>query len=160
MARPVIRHIRKHDQLPTSHQFVPLMMYLAQGPLMRICLEDYHIYSVVWYPSSIRFAVDSNYSAVITHNVPQRPGVLALSHWSDGNPYYSGGPPSSPAVLHISRAWVLYNISNMTLACQATNMPCRAGAAGLLPLSGTSPSGLSSSVSFSLLDLTCPCGLD
>jgi hypothetical protein len=78
----------------------------------------------VWNASSIEFAVDGNFNSQITTNVPQAPGVLSLSHWSDGNPQYSGGPPTSKATLTVSRSWAFYNATRASLPCKTTNAPC------------------------------------
>jgi len=97
----------------------------------------------VWNASSIEFAVDGNFSSQITTNIPQDPGVLSFSHWSDGNPQYSGGPPTSKATLTVSRSWVFYNATRASLPCKKTNAPCTGsqvvGASYSLPIQSAFP---------------------
>lgn len=84
----------------------------------------FHNYSFVWDASTVNYAIDGNWSSQITVNVPQAPGVLSLSLWSDGNQNYSGGPPASTATVTVSRSWVFYNATGASLPCQQTNTPC------------------------------------
>jgi len=84
----------------------------------------FHNYSFVWNSSSIEFGIDNNWSSQIVTNVPQAPGALSISLWSDGNPNYSGGPPTSTATLTVSRLWVFYNATGASLPCKETNAPC------------------------------------
>jgi hypothetical protein len=101
----------------------------------RCTVQSFHNYSFVWNSTAVIFGVDGNYSATITTNVPQLPGVLSLAHWSDGNQNYSGGPPLSPATMIVSRAWVWYNSStpsppncqNVSLQSCSTGPPTSSG---------------------------------
>jgi hypothetical protein len=87
-------------------------------------LQGFHNYRFVWDLSSVEFAIDGNWSSQITANVPQAPGVLSLSLWSDGNQNYSSGPPMSTATLTVSHSWVFYNATGVSMPCKETNVPC------------------------------------
>lgn len=99
--------------------------------------QDFHEWSFVWLPDIVYFGLDANYSRFLTTNVPQAPGRLALSHWSDGNPNYSGGPPTQSSTATISSLWAVYNDTNAaaftckmaTSACTITNGIFQAGTA-------------------------------
>jgi beta-glucanase (GH16 family) len=87
--------------------------------------QDFHEWSWVWLPDIVHFGLDAKYSTNLTTNVPQAPGRLALSHWSDGNPKYSLGPPSQSATDTISLLWAVYNDTNAsTLSCQKAASAC------------------------------------
>jgi len=77
-----------------------------------------HNYTFIWNPTRVDFSVDGQFNDSITTNVPQLPGTLSLSHWSDGNPGYSGGPPTQNATLTITKVFAYYNAS--------TPVPCPA----------------------------------
>jgi len=87
--------------------------------------DGFHEWSYVWLPDIVHYGLDSNYSRVITTNVPQAPGCLALSHWSDGNPKFSLGPPTENSTVTISFLWAVYNNSSVSsLVCSKTTSPC------------------------------------
>jgi hypothetical protein len=44
--------------------------------------------------------------------VPSVPGKLILSHWSNGNPLWSGGPPENDAKLLVSYVKAYFNSSD------------------------------------------------
>jgi hypothetical protein len=91
--------------------------------------QDFHDWSFVWLPDIVYFGLDAKYSRFLTTNVPQAPGHLALSHWSDGNPDYSQGPPTQSTTVTIQSLWAIYNDTNAgaftckmaTSACTITN---------------------------------------
>jgi beta-glucanase (GH16 family) len=87
--------------------------------------QDFHEWSFVWLPDIVHFGLDANYSKFLTTNVPQAPGRLALSHWSDGNPKYSLGPPTQSSTVTISTLRAVYNDTNArALTCKTATSPC------------------------------------
>lgn len=87
--------------------------------------QDYHDWSFVWLPEVVHFGLDANYSRSLTTNIPQAPGRLALSHWSDGNPRYSLGPPTQRSTVAVSLLWAVYNDVNASaLVCERASSPC------------------------------------
>jgi hypothetical protein len=87
--------------------------------------QGFHDWSFVWLPEIVHFGLDANYSANITTNVPQAPGRLALSHWSDGNSKYSLGPPTQTSNVTVSLLWAVYNDTNATLpVCKKASSAC------------------------------------
>jgi hypothetical protein len=48
-----------------------------------------------------------------------------MSLWSDGNPNFSGGPPTSTATLTVHRSWVFYNATGASLPCKKNKAPCK-----------------------------------
>ncbi|KAJ7599020.1 concanavalin A-like lectin/glucanase domain-containing protein [Mycena floridula] len=91
--------------------------------------EGFHTHSFIWDASSVAFGLDDVWSSPITTNVPTNPGVISMSHWSDGNEKFSGGPPTVDSTMTIQRLWVFYNTteSSVTLACQNSRTPCSYG---------------------------------
>ncbi|KIW02351.1 uncharacterized protein PV09_06173 [Verruconis gallopava] len=87
--------------------------------------KNFHTWSFVWLPGIVHYGLDGEYSRVITTNVPQDPGSVSISHWSDGNPNYSMGPPTSDSTDVISLFWAVYNdTSSAAPACKATKTSC------------------------------------
>ena len=87
--------------------------------------DSFHDWSFVWLPNITYFGLDKNYSISLTHHIPQVPGRLDLSHWSDGNPRYSLGPPTKNSTMTVSLLWATYNDANATQpACKLTSTPC------------------------------------
>ncbi|CAO1614873.1 unnamed protein product [Sympodiomycopsis kandeliae] len=130
------------------------MVYQGDGSIS----DEFHDWAFKWNSDSVTFAFDGNTTGSLTTNVPQDPGLFALSAWSDGGKGYSQGPPTSNATFLISQVWVLYNSStspvpvsnyngkpsNITaMTCSARKTPCYVKAP-----SGTND-GLSSRVSSS-----------
>lgn len=87
--------------------------------------NEFHDWSWVWLPDIVHFGLDSTYSTNLTVNVPQAPGKLAMSHWSDGNPNYSLGPPTRDATATLSSIWAIYNQTHTdSLSCKKTTSLC------------------------------------
>jgi len=51
-----------------------------------------------------------------TADIPNSPGGIHFSHWSNGDPAWSGGPPQSDAVLTVSYLKAYFNTSVSTVA--------------------------------------------
>lgn len=87
--------------------------------------EEFHEWSFVWLPDIVHYGLDANYSRFITTNVPQAPGRLALSQWSDGNSNYSMGPPTKDSTVTVSSLWAVYNDTNASaLTCKTATSAC------------------------------------
>ncbi|KAK0554866.1 hypothetical protein OC845_000507 [Tilletia horrida] len=103
--------------------------------------QDFHTWGFHWRSSSVTYGLDGVFTDVITVNVPQLPGVVSFSHWSDGNPSYSGGPPTQPTVLKYRRAWAFWNDTTASMPCKITKAACSLDAR--VP-PGSSPAAISS----------------
>lgn len=87
--------------------------------------QNFHEWSFTWLPDVVHYGLDSNYSKSITTNVPQAPGTIVLSHWSNGNPRYSEGPPTMNSTKTVSYLQAVYNDTNATeLTCKRAPSPC------------------------------------
>ncbi|KAI9901013.1 hypothetical protein N3K66_002830 [Trichothecium roseum] len=87
--------------------------------------DDSHDWSFIWLPEIVYFGLDEEYSRYIDTNVPQAPGRLAISQWSDGNPNYSLGPPDKDSTVTVSYLWAVYNSTGAKeLACKKTDSTC------------------------------------
>lgn len=64
-----------------------------------------------------------------------------MSHWSDGDPNYSGGPPNVDSVLTVNRVWTFYNATGATLPCVNSKAPCTVGEIAANQTNSTSGSG-------------------
>lgn len=88
--------------------------------------EMYHEYRFDWLPDRVDFYFDSQWMSTIRTNVPKSPGAIHVSHWSNGNPGWSGGPPNEDAVLTISYIKAYFNSSRSKTTTQSLEL-CRPG---------------------------------
>ncbi|GAO16445.1 hypothetical protein UVI_02048050 [Ustilaginoidea virens] len=88
------------------------------GTLKRVNLafdptDDFHEYRFDYLPGLVTFYADGKQIAELTgSDVPSSGGHLILQHWSNGNPTWSGGPPSSDAVALVRYVKAYFNSSN------------------------------------------------
>ncbi|KAK4064274.1 CAZyme family GH16 [Trichoderma aggressivum f. europaeum] len=75
----------------------------------------FHEYRFDYLPNRVLFYADSQLLAEMTgSSVPSGPGHIILQHWSNGNPLWSGGPPTEDAVLTVSYVKAYFNSSAST----------------------------------------------
>lgn len=73
---------------------------------------DFHEYRFDYLDKEVVFYVDGTEIARMNgSSVPTEPGHLLLSHWSNGNPGWSKGPPETDATTIISYVKAYYNSS-------------------------------------------------
>ncbi|CAO0801231.1 unnamed protein product [Mucor circinelloides] len=89
--------------------------------------EDYHEYRFDWLPDSVKFYIDGTFVREMTTNIPDSPGRILLNHWTDGNPYFSGGPPTENADLKVSHLNLFFNSSESKSppSCSKSKTPCQ-----------------------------------
>ncbi|TRM69294.1 glycoside hydrolase family 16 protein [Schizophyllum amplum] len=63
--------------------------------------EDYHEYRIDWTESSTTFYIDGVQQAQHTDNVPTEAAAGLWNVWSNGDPYWSAGPPTADSVTSI-----------------------------------------------------------
>ncbi|KAG0128148.1 glycoside hydrolase family 16 protein [Tuber indicum] len=75
--------------------------------------EEFHEYRFDWQSDKVTFYVDGSWLADITDPkyIPQSAGKIILSHWSNGNPLWSGGPPEVDAKMTVSYVQGYFNSS-------------------------------------------------
>lgn len=83
-------------------------------------------------PDRVEFYLDGMLTFILTDDIPDSPGHLLLSHWSNGNMGWSMGPPKEDAVLTISYFKAYFNTTegNGKSGCSDAN---EAGAVCLIP---------------------------
>ncbi|KAK3313654.1 concanavalin A-like lectin/glucanase domain-containing protein [Apodospora peruviana] len=60
---------------------------------------DFHEYRFDFISNTVFFYADNQFlSRLDGRDLPARPGHLALQHWSNGNPLWSGGPPCTRCI--------------------------------------------------------------
>lgn len=95
-----------HDASKTENYKV---VYLPFNPS-----TDFHEYRMDFTPGRVAFYADGDVLAVMDGaggGVPTSAGHLALSQWSNGNPSWSGGPPSTDAVMNVRYVKAYFNSS-------------------------------------------------
>jgi len=75
--------------------------------------NDIHEYRFDWQPGSVSFYADGKWLIDMTETefVPTTPGKIILSHWSNGNPLWSAGPPTQDAKMTVSYVKAYFNSS-------------------------------------------------
>ncbi|GIZ46952.1 hypothetical protein CKM354_001005400 [Cercospora kikuchii] len=72
----------------------------------------YNEFRFDWFPSHVDFFANSVLLHRMEGNVPKgQPGALHVSHWSNGNEGWSGGPPERDAVLRVGYVKGYFNVS-------------------------------------------------
>ncbi|TKA71562.1 hypothetical protein B0A49_09702 [Cryomyces minteri] len=117
-----------------------------------------HEYRFDWTPSKLAYYIDSVWQFDISTSgyVPNGPGFLLVNHWSNGNQYWSQGPPTSDAKLTLSYINAYFNSTSSAAsgAAASSGKSCNGKGNGYCTISGTtgaapSSSGSSSSVAAS-----------
>jgi len=87
-----------------------------------LAAEGYHEYRFDWLQDSINFYIDGSMVWNSESFVPDGPGRLIMNHWSNGNQGWSGGPPTTDAVMTVSYVKAYFNTStNETRTAQWSN---------------------------------------
>ena len=74
--------------------------------------EDFHEYRIDYVPGRVYFYADGLKLAEMEGPaVPSSAGHLILQHWSNGNKYWSGGPPAEDAALTVRYVKAYFNSS-------------------------------------------------
>ncbi|KAL8857395.1 MAG: hypothetical protein Q9178_006022 [Gyalolechia marmorata] len=76
--------------------------------------DGYHEYRFDWTPERVRYYADGKFLWESTRGVPNHPGGLTLSHWSNGDPGWSAGPPAKDADMQFSYIKAYFNSSSDT----------------------------------------------
>lgn len=75
--------------------------------------QDVHEYRMDFLPERVVFYADGQPLAEMTGaSVPDHPGHLILQHWSNGNPLWSGGPPTRDSSLTVAYVRAYFNSSS------------------------------------------------
>lgn len=85
--------------------------------------QDYHEYRFDWLPDRVQFYLDGMLTFILTDDIPDSPGHLLLSHWSNGNMGWSMGPPEEDAVMAVSYIKAYFNTTGSR---NATKPACKA----------------------------------
>jgi beta-glucanase (GH16 family) len=72
----------------------------------------FHEYRMDLIPGGVVFYADGQQLAkMVTSFAPTEPGHMILTHWSNGNNLWSGGPPRVDAVMSVSYVKAYFNSS-------------------------------------------------
>lgn len=74
--------------------------------------EGFHEYRFDWSPNAVDFYADGVLLDTMTSAVPTAPGHITLSHWSNGDPNWSAGPPTEDAILTVEYLKGYFNSSD------------------------------------------------
>lgn len=71
--------------------------------------DQFHEYRFDWTPSQVTFYVDGEVLTTMTEHIPHAPGPLHLNHWSNGDHYWSAGPPAEDTAMTVSYVKAYFN---------------------------------------------------
>ncbi|QKX60960.1 uncharacterized protein TRUGW13939_08106 [Talaromyces rugulosus] len=74
--------------------------------------DGFHEYRFDWTPEKISFYADGKWLRDMTQNIPDNAGRGYFNHWSNGNPFWSGGPPNVDAKMTVAYFLAYFNSSN------------------------------------------------
>lgn len=99
---------------------------------------DFHEYRFDFLPDRVVFFADGTPLASMAEvaAIPTRPGHLLVSHWSNGNPGWSRGPPPADALTSVRHVKAYYNSSDPARADDFADRcadPARPGAVCPVP---------------------------
>lgn len=73
--------------------------------------DGFHEYRFDWSPDSVSFYADGVLLRTMDIDVPSSPGHITFSHWSNGDPRWSGGPPEADSVVTVQYFKAYFNSS-------------------------------------------------
>lgn len=74
--------------------------------------DAFHEYRFDWAPDSVSFYADGVLLETMDKAVPKSAGHITLSHWSNGNPDWSGGPPDQDSTMTVQYMKGYFNSSD------------------------------------------------
>lgn len=74
--------------------------------------DGFHEYRFDWAPDSVSFYADGQLIETMKTAIPTEAGHITLSHWSNGNPLWSGGPPEDDAITTVEYFKGYFNSSD------------------------------------------------
>ncbi|KAI4112690.1 MAG: hypothetical protein LQ338_008283, partial [Usnochroma carphineum] len=81
--------------------------------------DGYHEYRYDWSPGKVSFYADGQYIQDLTEGVPEASGSILLNHWSNGDPYWSQGPPVRDVVMTVAYVKAYFNTSSDSLQARS-----------------------------------------
>ncbi len=75
--------------------------------------DGFHEYRFDWSPTAVKFYADGVLIKTMTESIPNSPGHLTLSHWSNGDPAWSAGPPETDAIITVEYLKGYFNSSDL-----------------------------------------------
>ncbi|KAF8474011.1 glycoside hydrolase family 16 protein [Kalaharituber pfeilii] len=73
-----------------------------------------HEYRFDWQPDKVTFYADGKWIADMTDKryIPSAPGKIVISHWSNGHPHWSAGPPEEDAIMLVQYVKAYFNTTS------------------------------------------------
>ena len=93
---------------PQSSNFEYYMVRQPDGEVG----AQYREYRFDWLPDRIDFYVDTWHVRTFAENIPSTPGAIHFSHWSNGNPGWTYGPPVEDAVMTVAYTKAYFNTTS------------------------------------------------
>lgn len=74
--------------------------------------DGFHEYRFDWSPDAVSFYADGQLLRTMTKAIPTSAGHITISHWSNGDPGWSAGPPEDDATVTVSYFKGYFNSSD------------------------------------------------
>jgi len=86
--------------------------------------HNFHEYRFDWTANRVAFYIDGQFLYDITDHVPVEGGAIFFNHWSNGDPKWSAGPPTSDTVMTISYMKAYFNSTDTARSKTAYRERC------------------------------------
>lgn len=78
--------------------------------------SQYREYRFDWLSDRIDYYIDGWLASTFTDGIPSSPGAIHFSHWSNGNPGWTYGPPVEDAVMTVAYIKAYFNTTGSSSA--------------------------------------------
>ncbi|KAK6524693.1 hypothetical protein TWF281_011594 [Arthrobotrys megalospora] len=76
--------------------------------------KGYHEYRFDWLKTGVKYSVDGSSYGTYTRFIPKTAGQIIINNWSNGNPYWSAGPPLQNSILSVRSVDIYFNTTDAT----------------------------------------------
>ncbi|KIJ32830.1 glycoside hydrolase family 16 protein [Sphaerobolus stellatus SS14] len=83
---------------------------------------EFKEHRIDWLPTKTMYYFNQTLQTTITKNVPRTPSLVILNVWSNGDPFFSKGPPTQDAIATIQNVHLYFNSTLLSEA--AFNTAC------------------------------------
>ncbi|KAK6540230.1 hypothetical protein TWF694_009046 [Orbilia ellipsospora] len=80
-----------------------------------------------WSDSNVKYYVDGVGSISYTKNLPTAAGSILINNWSNGDIYWSAGPPLKDSILSVRSVDMYFNVTDPALI-EEWQLSCKASA--------------------------------
>lgn len=87
------------------------------GCLPANAATTFHEYRLDWTPGRTAFYLNGKLQAETRTSIPSKPGPWMWNNWSNGDKFWTQGPPKSDSILKIQKIDMYYNRTSTRGTC-------------------------------------------